>query len=102
VRTAAQGISQKDIYTQVAQEQPKKRLVTKNFRTMGKYSSVTVSTVRSHQFKSQYFGCAYLDIPFSDYTWGVGCHNASSDIIFFSVFLLCYSLPSLTLPSVFF
>ena len=45
VRTAAQGISQKDIYTQVAQEQPKKRLVTKNFRTMGKYSSVTVSTV---------------------------------------------------------
>lgn len=45
MRTAAQGISQKDIYTQVAQEQPKKRLVTKNFRTMGKYSSVTVSTV---------------------------------------------------------
>jgi hypothetical protein len=50
VRTAAQGISQKDIYTQVAQEQPKKRLVTKNFRTMGKYSSVTVSTVRFDQF----------------------------------------------------
>merc|ERR1712105_440712 len=40
-----QGISNKDIYAQVAQEQPKKRLVTKNFRTMGKYSSVTVSTV---------------------------------------------------------
>merc|ERR550519_723150 len=39
------GISKKDIYAQVAQEQPKKRMVTKNFRTMGKYSSVTVSTV---------------------------------------------------------
>jgi len=39
------GISQKDIYSQVAQEAPKKRMVTKNFRTMGKYSSVTVSTV---------------------------------------------------------
>jgi hypothetical protein len=63
VRTAAQGISQKDIYTQVAQEQPKKRLVTKNFRTMGKYSSVTVSTVRSDKF-SQYFGCVFLDISF--------------------------------------
>jgi len=45
IRTASQGISQKDIYSQVAQEQPKKRMVTKNFRTMGKYSSVTVSTV---------------------------------------------------------
>ena len=45
IRTAAAGISQKDIYSQVAQEQPKKRMVTKNFRTMGKYSSVTVSTV---------------------------------------------------------
>lgn len=39
------GISQKDIYSQVAQEQPKKRMVTKNFRTMGKNSCVTVSTV---------------------------------------------------------
>ena len=45
IRTASQGISQKDIYSQVAQEQPKKRMVTTNFRTMGKYSSVTVSTV---------------------------------------------------------
>ena len=46
IRTANQGISQKDIYSQVAQEGlAKKRMVTKNFRTMGKYSSVTVSTV---------------------------------------------------------
>jgi len=45
IRTTAAGISQKDIYSQVAQEQPKKRMVTKNFRTMGKNSSVTVSTV---------------------------------------------------------
>ena len=45
IRTTAAGISQKDIYTQVAQEQPKKRMVTKNFRTMGKNSCVTVSTV---------------------------------------------------------
>ena len=46
IRTASQGISQKDIYSQVAQEGlAKKRMVTKNFRTMGKYSSVTVSTV---------------------------------------------------------
>jgi len=45
VRSSAQGISQKDIYTQVAKDQTKKRMVTKNFRTMGKYSSVTVSTV---------------------------------------------------------
>ena len=45
IRTAAAGISQKDIYSQVAQEQPKKRMVTKNFRTMGKNSCVTVSTV---------------------------------------------------------
>ena len=46
VRESNAGISQKDIYSQVAQEAPKKRMVTKNFRTMGKYSSVTVSTVR--------------------------------------------------------
>ena len=46
IRTASQGISQRDIYSQVAQEGlAKKRMVTKNFRTMGKYSSVTVSTV---------------------------------------------------------
>merc|ERR1712066_539456 len=45
IRTTASGISQKDIYSQVAQEQPKKRMVTKNFRTMGKNSCVTVSTV---------------------------------------------------------
>ena len=45
IRTTAAGISQKDIYSQVAQEQPKKRMVTKNFRTMGKNSCVTVSTV---------------------------------------------------------
>merc|ERR1719354_1515668 len=45
VRESTAGISQKDIYSQVAQEAPKKRMVTKNFRTMGKYSSVTVSTV---------------------------------------------------------
>ncbi len=46
VRESTAGISQKDIYSQVAQDAPKKRMVTKNFRTMGKYSSVTVSTVR--------------------------------------------------------
>ena len=46
IRTANQGISQKDIYSQVAQEGlAKKRMVTKNFRTMGKNSCVTVSTV---------------------------------------------------------
>jgi len=45
IKSSAGGISQKDIYSQVAQEAPKKRMVTKNFRTMGKYSSVTVSTV---------------------------------------------------------
>ena len=47
IRTTAAGISQKDIYSQVAQEGllTKKRMVTKNFRTMGKNSCVTVSTV---------------------------------------------------------
>ena len=46
IRTTAAGISQKDIYSQVAQEgTAKKRMVTKNFRTMGKNSCVTVSTV---------------------------------------------------------
>ena len=47
IRTTAAGISQKDIYSQVAQEGQglKKRMVTKNFRTMGKNSCVTVSTV---------------------------------------------------------
>ena len=45
IRTTASGISQKDIYSQVAQSTEKKRMVTKNFRTMGKNSCVTVSTV---------------------------------------------------------
>jgi hypothetical protein len=43
VVSSAQNKANKDIYKQVALEQPKK--VTKRTKTMGKFSSTTVSTV---------------------------------------------------------
>ena len=45
VVSSAQNRANKDIYKQVAVEQPKKRVPTKHTKTMGKFSSVTVSTV---------------------------------------------------------
>ena len=45
VVSSAQNRAKKDIYKQVAMEQPKNNVVTKRTRHMGKYSSTTVSTV---------------------------------------------------------
>ena len=45
VVSSAQNRAKKDIYKQVAMEQPKSSVVTKRTKHMGKYSSTTVSTV---------------------------------------------------------
>ena len=45
VVSSAQNKANMSIYKQAALEQPKKRQVTKKTKTMGKFSSVTVSTV---------------------------------------------------------
>ena len=63
IRTTAAGISQKDIYSQVAQEgTAKKRMVTKNFRTMGKNSCVTVSTVSDDEDELDAIAKGYEEI----------------------------------------